>query len=495
MPIPQQLENIAFMVIAPSKIGTTVKGVLTSLFRTVSFDQGRKIIVESDSGKDGIYTSVKLENSIYSWEYLDCEIMDPLYNEQDRANRVKERVRLGVKSVICQEYDIPLGPWGILIGVRPTKLIHRYLDRNFTLEQIRHILTDVYVVSPARQEMLINITLHQRPYFHANANNPVGIYVGIPFCPTRCGYCSFAAYPLATHKHLVPGFLVALEQEIVALGTLLQRLDIQVETVYLGGGTPTTIQGRDLERLLTLINKNFNAAQCAEYTVEAGRPETLTSETIQIMKQCGVQRISINPQTMRDETLKRIGRQHTADQVRAAFARVRKAGFKYINSDIILGLPGEDLADLEYTLSELAKLAPENITVHSLALKRAANWRSNVSDLDLQQDLGTQMAALTKQYMEKLGQIPYYMYRQRYILSDLENVGYALPGAESLYNIQMMEERQTVIGAGGGAITKLVDQDLGVVRQANPKCPGTYQQQISTIIATKKSQIRQHLLV
>ncbi|HPT92680.1 MAG TPA: coproporphyrinogen dehydrogenase HemZ [Limnochordia bacterium] len=494
MPIPQQLQPKCFQIEAPPQFAATVKGAVTSLFRTVDFTSGPVLAVAVKDTEAGIEATVRLERH-QPWHHFDGEITSPCYDQKDRENRIKERIRLGVKTVLCKAYGIPFSPWGILVGVRPAKLVHRLIDRGFSREKITAILTDVYAVSQSRQELLLDVVDKQRRFFLPDVNNPVSVYVGIPFCPTRCGYCSFAAYPLETHSHLVRGFIKALHHEIEAVGELLRKHRIKVQTVYLGGGTPTTITGTDLSTLLELLNKHFQADQCEEYTVEAGRPETLTRETLVILKTHGVQRISINPQTMRDRTLQLIGRGHTADQIREAFARAAEYQFRHINADLIMGLPGEDEADFAYSLEEIIKLNPDHITVHSLALKRASSFRQNLERLELEQKRGEAMARYAQERLGKTGMQPYYLYRQRYIFGDLENTGYAKPGAESIYNVQMMEERQTIVGLGGGAITKLVSPDLSVVRHANPKCPATYGQQISAIIAAKKYQIERHLSV
>lgn len=494
MPIPQQLQPKCFQIKAPPELATTVKGAITSLFRSVDFSRGPVIEVTALDTAAGIETTVELEQH-QPWHHFDAEINDPCYDQADRANRVKERIRLGVKTVLCQAYGIPFSPWGILVGVRPTKLVHRLIDRNFSREKIISILTDVYGVAGSRQELLLDVVDRQRSFFMPNVNNPVSVYVGIPFCPTRCGYCSFAAYPFETHSHLVKSFLKALHQEITALGELLREHNIKVQSVYLGGGTPTTITGSDLSKLLKLLNEYFDADRCQEYMVEAGRPETLTPETLEILKAHGVQRISINPQTMNDRTLQLIGREHTADQVREAFALAARYQFEHINADLILGLPGEGQADFCYSLEEIIKLGPDHITIHSLALKRASRFGQNLEQLELEQKLGEAMSNYARERLAGINMNPYYLYRQRYIFSDLENVGYAKAEAESIYNVQMMEERQTIIGLGGGAITKLVSPDLTVVRHANPKCPATYAQQLAEFIDPKKFQIKRHLSV
>ena len=494
MPIPQQLQPIFLQIKAPPHLATTVKGAVTSLFRSVDFTRGPVLEAAVSDTAAGIETTVRLGQDP-PWHHFDAEINSPCYNKTDWANRVKERIRLGVKVVLCRAYSIPFSPWGILVGVRPTKLAHRLIDRGFSREQITSLLTDVYAVAESRQELLLDVVEKQRRFFLSDVNNPVSVYVGIPFCPTRCGYCSFAAYPLKTHGHLVGAFLEALHREITVLGQLLQEQGIKVQSVYIGGGTPTAITGSDLSRLLGLLNTCLKADECGEYTVEAGRPETLTPESLEILKAYGVQRICINPQTMNDRTLRLIGRAHTADQTREAFALAEKYRFRQINADLILGLPGEGLADFAYSLDEVLKLNPDHVTIHSLALKKASRFSQNLGRLELEQKLGEEMAQHARKRLGSFGMGPYYLYRQRYIFSDLENVGYAKAGAESVYNIQMMEERQTVIGVGACAITTLVSPDLKVVRHANPKCPATYARQLAVIIGAKKYQIEQHLSV
>lgn len=495
MSVFQQFQPVNFTLETTRQLKPTVKVTLTSMFRTVDLSSGRKLAVVSQDRGFGIYTEVKLENSRHSWSYLDQEINRSIYTNNDRAKRVKERARLGVMKVICAEYNLPFSPWGILVGVRPTKMIHRFIDRQFSDADLKQLLTDVYQVSSSRQELLMDVVKGQRSFFHDTVNNPISIYVGIPFCPTRCNYCSFAAYPLATHDHLIADFLASLEQEIIAIGNLTGEHGLQVESVYVGGGTPTSIRNHELEKLLSLLNQHLNAANASEYTIEAGRPETLTEANLKIMGDHGVRRLSINPQTMHDRTLKVIGRNHTTRQIQTAFQLARKMGFSFINADLILGLPGETLVDVQYSLEELVKLDPVNITIHSLALKRASKWNREFKDLSVQQKLGEQMAQLAHRFLTDSGYRPYYLYRQRHILSNLENIGYAKPSNESIYNIQMMEERQTIIGLGGGAITKLVGSDYSLVRQANPKCPATYGNLVKDLISSKKYQIKRHLSV
>ena len=408
----------------------------------------------------------------------------------DLESRSKEWIRLGIQRLFQRSYQLTPSPWGTLTGVRPTKLAHSLYDDGMSWPQISRTLQELYGLNPEKTELLLDIAQGQRVFFHPSPNDPIGIYLGIPFCPTRCSYCSFAAYPLTTHGHLFRDFLAGLKREIKALGALIHELDLQVESVYLGGGTPTTLMGSDLQEILDLLREQVFTAATVEFTVEAGRPETLSLETLQILKDTGVERISINPQTMHDETLQAIGREHTVADVHRAFWAARRVGIPIINMDIILGLPGEELGHVEHTLQEIARLGPDNLTVHSLSLKRAA--RLSKEALNIAHGQGEAMVHMARDVAFDLGMKPYYLYRQRQILGGLENIGYALPQLSSIYNVQMMEERQTIIALGGGGITKLVAPDLSLVRQANPKCPAGYSQQIKEGLSEKVEQIRRH---
>lgn len=426
---------------------------------------------------------------------VDREILDPIYSAGERQQRVGERVRLIVQKLIVQGLGVPQSPWGILVGVRPTKIVHRYLDRGFDYQRIASIMGDVYGLASHKIELLFEVVRRQRKFFHVSGPKvlpPISIYVGIPFCPTRCRYCSFAAYPLASHGHLLPGFFQALLQEIREVGHFLREHRLAVETWYIGGGTPTVLTAAELQVLLETMHKELPARTAGEFTVEAGRPDTITLEKLSVLKDYGVTRLSINPQTMQQRTLDAIGRAHTVSQVREAFRMARRIGFPVINADLIIGLPGEGLDDIQSTLTQIGALGPENLTIHSLAVKRAATWRALAADLEYPDEaVAAQMMQLTEDFARQHGLVPYYLYRHRYIVGDLENVGYALPGTESIYNIQMMEERQTILAFGGGGISKFVNVEKdSLVRQVNPKCPGTYTHQIAELIQEKCSALR-----
>lgn len=495
IPIPIRFDEIWFQIDAPAELYPSVEAAVRTILPNARFGPGRVLRIRAAGGFGRpIQCRVALEGG-QSWELEDSEILSPIYRPADVAQRIKERARLGVLQVISAAYDIPLSPWGILTGVRPTKLVHNLLDRGFSLAEVKTQLRDVYGVAQERADLVVRIAQGQRQFFHHSPNQPVGVYVGIPFCPTRCSYCSFAAYPVTTHGHLMAQFHEALCAEIEAVGRLLKRLGVAVESVYIGGGTPTTYQSRDLRALLELVRRWFVSESTVEFTVEAGRPETILPETCQIMAEAGVKRVSVNPQTMHDATLERVGRAHTAADTRRAVELVRQAGIPIVNMDIILGLPREGLSHVEATLDAIGGLAPENLTVHSLAMKRASALRRSIKESAIAQEQGEAMAAAALKRATAWGLSPYYLYRQRFILSDLENIGFARPHTESIYNVQMMEERQTIIALGGGGITKLVSPDLSLVRLANPKCPATYAQRLRTGLPAKLWQIHEHFAV
>lgn len=423
------------------------------------------------------------------WQYHDQNIFDPRYREPDKKQRRKELVRLGIVKVIG-EYFKKEPQWGILSAVRPSKIYHHLQEKGFSNTEIREILLNVYAIAPEKVALLIAVGSSQTKFF--KPHNYISLYVGIPFCPTRCRYCSFAAYSLETHRHLVANFLKGLETEIQATGNLCREMDFTIESIYLGGGTPTSLTEGEFALVLEWLRQSIFTEEIVEFTVEAGRPETISKPKLQAMIKAGVNRISINPQSMQNRTLKMIGRNHTVEQIYQAVGMVRQETDFVVNMDLIMGLPGETGDLFQDSLQKVIELQPDNITVHTLAPKRAADWRKQFNMLGCAED--GELLNINRQTISVLSQyqyLPYYLYRQRLILADLENIGYAKPGNESIYNIQMMEERQSIIGIGGGAVTKWVTGPEHIVtRHQNPKCPATYYQRLPEEIAKKAQQTR-----
>ena len=354
-------------------------------------------------------------------------------------------------------------PWGDLTGVRPTKIaMAKLVECGFSHDRIVQYYRDIYDTSAQKAELATTVAENEHRLVQGiDLENDYCLYIGIPFCPSRCLYCSFTSYPIGIYAEKAKDYVRKLCEELDFVAK--QYKDKRLVAIYVGGGTPTSISPELLEEMLQHVQHAFcldeatGRSQLREFTVEAGRPDSITPEKLAVLKKYGVTRISINPQTMNDETLRTIGRAHNAAQVKEAFAMARQAGFDNINMDLIAGLPGEDLHAMKHTLEEIRALAPESLTVHSLAIKRAANLNQQMDDYrsTIHHDMDA-MHTAAQETAQALGMEPYYLYRQKNIGGNLENVGYAKPGCECLYNILIMEEMTDIIAAGAGSSTKLV---------------------------------------
>jgi oxygen-independent coproporphyrinogen-3 oxidase len=347
-------------------------------------------------------------------------------------------------------------PWGDLTGVRPTKIAMARLNGGDDSESVVKYYQDVYKTTEKKARLATAVAAKEKTLLaDINPETDYCLYVGIPFCPSRCLYCSFTSYPIAAYREKSEEYIEKLCRELEYIAKL--RKDKRLVAVYVGGGTPTSLDAIKLERLLSKIEYTFPMDSLKEFTVEAGRPDSIDEDKLRCMKAHHVSRISINPQTMNDETLSLIGRAHTAEDTADAFKLARKLGFDNINMDIIAGLPGEDAASMENTLNRLKELGPDSITVHSLAIKRAANLKERLDELGetIHHDMNT-MLDMVEDAAKGLGMQPYYMYRQKNIGGNLENVGYSMDGRECLYNVLIMEETTDIIAAGAGGSTKLV---------------------------------------
>ncbi|HWJ02605.1 MAG TPA: coproporphyrinogen dehydrogenase HemZ [Verrucomicrobiae bacterium] len=387
-------------------------------------------------------------------------------------NEQKRIIRMALAECILKMFPNLSLPWGILTGIRPTKIIHRLLDQGLGDRAIHKHLAANLLVSREKADLSLGIAALQRKYLlkPEDARGLVSVYVGIPFCPSRCLYCSFPSYTGTLTK--LDGYLEVLNRELAEMGRELSNRGLKVQTVYIGGGTPTVLSGGQLERLLSACNTQLVSPATVEVTVEAGRPDTLNKEKLVIMHNHGVNRLSINPQTMSEATLVRIGREHSPEDIIKSFYLAREIGFDNINMDIILGLPGEDICDVQHTLEEIGKLSPDSFTAHALAIKKGAP----ISQLGYEaRGEGSLMHNLAAEAAESMGMRPYYLYRQKRILDNLENIGYAKPGKESIYNIQIMEERQSILAVGAGGASKIVNpRDWSLTNLAAPKQPEAY---------------------
>jgi oxygen-independent coproporphyrinogen-3 oxidase len=379
-------------------------------------------------------------------------------------------------------------PWGTLTGVRPTKLAHNLLMK-YRREQCEQMLRDEYLIADEKVSLLLDIAERQLKVIPDlfQLDREISIYIGIPFCPTKCAYCTFPAYDIRGNNGSVEAFLQGLHYEIREVGRWMKDAGMRITTIYWGGGTPTSIEAEQMDAIFQTMHDAFPGMnEVRELTVEAGRPDTITKDKLQVMKKWNVDRISINPQSFTQRTLDAIGRHHTVEETVSKFIFSREMGLDNINMDLIIGLPNEGIEQFKHTLEEVEKLLPESITVHTLSFKRASKMTKNRDSYEVaERDEIREMMSMATDWTDRLQYKPYYMYRQKNILGNLENVGYSLEGRESLYNILMMEERQTIIGLGCGAVSKIVfpkqpkesvtDQQK-VERFPNPKEPSAYNQ-------------------
>lgn len=403
----------------------------------------------------------------------------------------KRKLRIQIKNLIYEVLRDFLGrelPWGTLTGVRPTKLCTGWMEAGAGAEEAAERMEREYLCSPEKARVSARIAAAELEILRGiQIPEELSVYIGIPFCPTTCLYCSFTSYPIEQYRSMVSDYLRCLYQEIRAVGEMSRGR--RITTVYVGGGTPTTLEAGQLRELLGVIQDTFDMKDVREFTVEAGRPDSITIEKLQVLKEEGVTRISINPQTMKQETLDLIGRKHTVEQIEKAFLLAREAGHDNINMDLIIGLPGENAGDVSRTLERIRALGPDSLTVHTLALKRASALTRDLEQYrELVPDDTVEMLARTIVFAEEEGYRPYYLYRQKNMAENLENVGYARPGKEGLYNILIMEEKQTILACGAGASSKFVYPEQNrIERTENVKSIRDYVERIEEMIARKRA--------
>ncbi len=397
----------------------------------------------------------------------------------------KNEHKLSVYHDLC-DYTGNTLPWGNLTGIRPTKLSMGMLAEGMDDDAIIAQMKAEHAVSDEKARLSLDIAKREKRILDKiHYEDGYSLYIGIPFCPTTCLYCSFTSYPIAQWKKRVNDYLDALFREIDFVAQAYQ--DKVLDTVYIGGGTPTTLEADALDRLLSRMRERFDFQHVTEFTVEAGRADSITRDKLDVLKKHGVTRISVNPQTMKDETLKIIGRQHTVAQVREAFALARAAGFDNVNMDIILGLPGELEADVQNTVDEIARLNPDSLTVHSLAIKRASKLSQWIEENGIASLNNTDATMeIAQKGADALGMKPYYLYRQKNMSGNFENVGYAREGKYGIYNILIMEEVQTIVACGAGSISKRVYPDGRIERCENVKDVAQYIERIGEMIERKK---------
>jgi oxygen-independent coproporphyrinogen-3 oxidase len=386
-----------------------------------------------------------------------------------------------------ESHYTPKSKWGILVGIRPVKIVHELLDRGLTPEAIRKQLSDDYLIQNEKIELMMAIAARERPHLFPVDSDKLSLYICIPFCPTRCLYCSFPSNDVRKKGGLMTPYVAKLIEEIRATANYVADSGKTVDCIYIGGGTPTALNAMQLSQLLRAVSESFDLTKVIEFTVEAGRPDTVDLEKLLIMKQFGVDRVCVNPQTMNDATLVKIGRLHKASAINEMMELVRQVGFKVVNMDLIMGLPDEAVTDAVRTVEAILTMAPENVTLHTLAVKRASRLNEHLEAVELAHDDDVaNMMAMADQMLRTSGLTPYYMYRQKKMIGHLENVGYAAAGCESLYNMRIMEERHTIIALGAGAVSKICHPDENrFERVANFKGVEDYLNRFDEILAKK----------
>lgn len=414
-------------------------------------------------------------------------IHPPVEGNQLVQKRYEKRcVKIAMFRALCRLFPEAKLPWGSLTGIRPTRLLRELVEGEGP-EEAKRIMQEEFDVSLDKLRLCAEINAAQAPVLREQTPRDLDVYIGIPFCATRCLYCSFLSQ-VRGPKTDMAAYLAALQADIRMGAALMQEAGYKLRAMYVGGGTPTVLTRDELAQVLECALDAYGGYG-RELTVEAGRPDTITREKLTLMRDLGVGRISINPQTMNGETLARIGRQHTPADIRACYAMARDVGFDSINMDLIAGLPGEDVADMTRTLEEIQRMAPENLTVHTLAIKRSSGLKAHLAEYPLPSAKAVeQMVGMGRLTAARMGLIPYYMYRQKYMRGNLENVGYAKPSAICLYNVDMMEETTSILAHGAGAMSKRIfGGERRVERIPNPKDIETYINKLPAINRQKRS--------
>lgn len=423
---------------------------------------------------------VRISGAVYRRHLL-------LSNLDDRYEKECERKLAEALYGALQQATGVAVSWGIMTGIRPVKQVHYWREQGRTEEEIRRIFCQDYLVSDQKYQLCAQTAQNQAKMMEASRPDSYSLYVSIPFCPTRCSYCSFVSSAISNSKAkaLIQPYVDKLCEELTYLGEMAQELGLRLETIYVGGGTPTSLSTEQLGQLTGCISACFPVQDAREYTIEAGRADTITREKLEVIKQCGATRISINPQTFHDEVLRNIGREHTAKQAVECYELAAGMGFEDINMDFIAGLPGDTLERFCHTIDQAVSLSPSNITVHTLTIKRSSDLYAS-GGTDLEQLAIGKMVEYAYQKLTAHGYEPYYLYRQKNTLQNLENVGYSKKNYENYYNVYIMEEIHSILAAGAGGVTKLIGSSSKVERIFNYKFPFEYIRDFDELLERKQ---------
>lgn len=378
-------------------------------------------------------------------------------------------------------------PWGVLTGVRPIKLFRR-LAKEHSFDYAVDYFLNKFRVSEEKTKLTIETEKNERTILELSRDDSYSLYISIPFCPSRCSYCSFVSASVEKTKHLVEPYVELLCRELEKTAEYARKLNLRLESVYMGGGTPTTLNAEQMRKVLTTVTENFDLSNCREFTVEAGRPDTITEDKLKAIMECGVDRISINPQTLNDDVLKNIGRRHTSEQVIETFNLARKYNFNHINMDLIVGLPGDTFESFKSTLDRITELSPESITIHTLSMKRASTLTMTGKTLDKQEaETTAHMLSYANKKLHENEYYPYYLYRQSRMVGNMENTGWSKAGREGIYNVFIMDETHTILACGAGAVSKLKDSKTDCLERIfNYKYPYEYINDFEEILKRKE---------
>lgn len=432
-----------------------------------------RIYVEIAENGGEILGNVDIRQGSESYRCTETVKADSVHGDTDRARKIAAG-KAFMKAAAKMTGFIP--PWGILTGVRPAKVATELLERGYTPEDCAHIIKEDYGVSAIKSRLATDVAVAESRIITPESRRECSVYIGIPFCPTRCAYCSFVSYTSPKLLKLIPDYLSALENDIDGIFSVIRELGMKVSTVYIGGGTPTILDATQLDRLLGAVRSH--TSELAEFTLEAGRPDTITADKLRVAAMHGVDRISVNTQTLNDEVLRKIGRAHDTRMFFEAYETARACAIPNINVDLIAGLPYDTAESFKDTVDRVIGLDPENITIHTFSVKKSSEFKTE-GRFDADSLIAAESVEYSQHALAQGGYLPYYMYRQKNTVGNLENVGYAKPGHEGLYNIYMMEEVHTVFAAGASSVTKLVslpdsDGNVRIERLFQPKYPYEY---------------------
>ncbi len=413
---------------------------------------------------------------------ISREVIDPALDSYEQERLRQKAVKLSFFKA-AREITGVTPSWGALTGIRPGKLAARFLEEGKSPEKVDKILKDTYFVSPARRQLAIETAQAGLAAKADLQTNDISLYIGIPFCPTRCAYCSFVSASVEKSFGLMEPYLDALCQEITDAAQMVKETGLHIKSFYMGGGTPTTLSAQQMDRLLTHLNKHFDLSDCVEYCIEAGRPDTITRDKLQVLLDHGTDRISVNPQTLEDHVLRAIGRKHTAKDIEDTMALAMSMGFPHVNMDLIAGLPEDTPEGFRRTLDKCLTYGADNITIHTLSLKKGSRILLEGLMIPSAEDVA-EMLDYANPTLRKAGFSPYYLYRQKYMSGSFENVGWCISGAEGLYNIYIMEELHSILSLGAGGSTKMVDpMNNRIERVFHAKFPNEYIQRPEKIAA------------